>query len=58
MKKHIQATQRKRNRSITQEMHQVFAEWMEKLPFIKKGTHKPPERERAASVATERETGT
>jgi hypothetical protein len=49
MKKRAQATQRKESRSITQEMHQSFTEWVNKLPFIKKDIPKPPEREDESS---------
>jgi hypothetical protein len=45
MKKPNQETQKKESRSITQEMHQAFAEWVNKLRFIKKDVPKPPERE-------------
>jgi len=45
MKKHAQATQGKEIRSISQEMDQAFAEWVKKLPFIKKELPKAPDRE-------------
>jgi hypothetical protein len=45
MKKRTQATQRRESRSVTQEMHQAFADWVNKLPFIKKDLRKAPNRE-------------
>jgi len=45
MNKRAQATQRKESRSFTQEMRQTFADWVNKLPFIKKDAPDPPEGE-------------
>ena len=40
-----QTSQRKEPRSITQEMHQAFADWVNKLPFIREYLPKAPNRE-------------
>jgi hypothetical protein len=45
MNKSNQATQKKESRSFTQEMHQAFTDWVNRLPFIKKDIAYSPERE-------------
>jgi hypothetical protein len=54
MKKRTQATQNGESRSITQEMHQAFADWVNKLPFIKKDVPKTPHREVLDDESTEK----
>jgi hypothetical protein len=44
MKDSNQATQKKESRSFTQEMHQAFTDWVNRLPFIKKDIPHSPER--------------
>jgi hypothetical protein len=40
MKNNDQTTQSKTDRSFAQDMQQAFADWVKKLPFIKKGIPK------------------
>ena len=47
MKNNDQKTQGKRGRSVPQEMQQAFVEWVNKLPFIKRGIAKDPGQEDA-----------
>lgn len=56
MKKNAQrATQTKRNRSFTQEMHLVFSEWVNRLPFVQKGTPKALREEDRDDVSSDKE---
>jgi hypothetical protein len=55
MKNGKQATQRKKSRSFTQEMHLVFSEWVNKLPFVQKETHKAPGEDNQDNVASDKE---
>jgi len=54
MKKRTEAMQRREGRSITQEMHQAFTDWVNKLPFIKKDVPKTPHREVLDDESTEK----
>lgn len=56
MKKNAhQATQTQRTRSFTQEMHLVFAEWVNRLPFVQKNTPKAPGEEDQTSASSDKE---